>query len=104
MELRKQKKYINTCFKKILQQKFVLDVTAFDLGGTPLKSTMNKDETLRYTGLIEMLIDKSKSTIRKIDSTDEFVLMRIRTNKFEIIVTQDDQMYFMVFQNPKTNK
>lgn len=101
-EKRKQRIYIKECFKLILQQKFVLDVIVFDCNGIPKKSTMDEDETLRYTGLILLLIDKSRATINGIDTADELMLMRVRTKKFEIIVTKDDQLYFMVFQEPKT--
>lgn len=101
-ELKKQKRYINECCRRIHQQKFVLEVLVFDSGGVPLKTTLNKDETLRYTGLIQMLIDKSWSAIRKINGEDAFVMMRIRTIKFEIIVSKDDDLYFVVLQNPQT--
>lgn len=104
VELRERRRYVRGCFERIRRQDFVLDVLVFDITGVPLKSTMNRDETIRYTGLIEMLIDKSKLTIRKLNENDILEMIRIKTRKFEIIVTQDDQLYFMVFQNPVTKR
>lgn len=103
-ELRKRRRYVKHCFNQIRQQPFVHDVLVFDVAGVPLKSTMDRDETIRYTGLIELLIDKAKLTVRKLDSADELKMIRIKTNKFEIIVTQDEQLFFMVFQKPVTDR
>ena len=103
-ELRKRRRYVKHCFNRIRQQPFVHDVLVFDVAGVPLRSTMDRGETIRYTGLMELLIDKAKLTVRRLYSADELKMIRIKTNKFELVVTQDEQLFFMVFQKPVTER
>lgn len=87
------------CFRKCLQEKNILNVIVFDVNGIPKQSTINQADTIRHVGLLDELIVKSKRAIQTINHLDDFSSMRIHSRKFEIIITKDVDLFFVVFQN-----
>lgn len=96
-----KRRYVDYCFKKCLRQRGVQHVIVFDCAGIPKKSTMNKTDTIQYVGLFDELICKSKRTIRGVNGTDALTVLRLKSQKYEAIITVDNDLYFMVFQNAK---
>lgn len=98
-ELRK-KKYIDKYFCKLYQINGVQNVLIFDSAGRPKRSTIEKSHSIYLIGLIQELILKAERAIRAINSADTFLSMRLRTKKFEILITKDSSdLNFVVFQN-----
>lgn len=99
LERRKNRKYIDMCFKRCLQTRDVENVIIFDHHGLIRRSTINETDAIRYAGLLDELLLKTKRAIESLNNLDEFVSMRIRSRKFEILITKDNDLYFVVFQN-----
>lgn len=99
VKVKTQRRYIDMCFKKILEQKGVLNVFVFDEHGVPRKTTIERMETIRHIGLIQEIIIKSKRALQTIDHHNDFHSLRVRSKKFEILVSKDDNLYFVVYQN-----
>lgn len=95
----KKRRYIETCFKQILQQKGVLNAFVFDENGVPRKTTIERMETIRHIGLIQEIIIKSKRALQTFDQHNDIQSLRVRTRKFEILVSKDNDFYFVVYQN-----
>lgn len=96
----KKRRYIELCFKQILQQKGVLNAFVFDENGVPCRTTIEHMETIRHIGLIQEILIKSKRALHTIEHhhQDDFQSLRVRSRKFEILVTKDDDLYFVVYQ------
>lgn len=95
----KKRRFIQLCFKQILRQKGVLNAFVFDENGVPRQSTIERMETIRHIGLIQEIIIKSKRALQTIDDHNDFHSLRVRSRKFEILVSKDKDMYFVVYQN-----
>ena len=92
------------CVKRIMMKKDVLDVIFIDLNGHPVKSTMDYEESIQYIGLFGQLIDKARSAISSLNTGDEVTLLRIRSEKHEVIITPDKELIFLVLQNPQNDR
>lgn len=95
----RKRRFIQLCFKQILQQKGVLNAFAFDENGVPRQTTLERMETIRHIGLIQEIIIKSKRALQTIDGHNDFHSLRVRSRKFEILVSKDKDMYFVVYQD-----
>lgn len=95
----KKRKYIELCFEQILQQKGVLNAFVFDQNGVPRQSTIEQMETIRHIGLIQEIIIKSKRALQTLDHNNELQNLRVRSRKFEILISKDEDLYFVVYQN-----
>lgn len=99
-DAQKRRRYINQYFRRCLEIDGVQNVIVFDSDGIPRQSTYEKSETIRAIGLFDELITKVSRAIQTINHLDSFASMRLRTKKFEIIISKDlDDLYFVVFQN-----
>ncbi|CAF1179725.1 unnamed protein product, partial [Rotaria sordida] len=47
----------------------------------PIRSNLDASLTQQYAALIKSLSDKTRSTIRDIDPTNEFIFFRMHTKK-----------------------
>lgn len=99
MARKRKRRYIELCFKQILQQKGVLNAFVFDDNGVPRQSTIERMETIRHIGLIQEILIKSKRALRTIDPHNDFQSLRVRSRKFEILVRKDEDLHFVVYQN-----
>lgn len=97
-----KRKYIEKYFRKFLRIKGVQNAIVFNSLGIPKHSSFEKSETIRSIGLFDELIFKVKRAIQLINAEDQFVSIRLRTHKFEILISKDlDDIYFVIFQNAK---
>lgn len=95
-----KRKYIDRYFRECRRIGGVQNVIVFNSMGIPKQSTFERDETIRAIGLFDDLITKTSRAIQTVHRLDTFASMRLRTRKFEILITKDlDDLYFVVFQN-----
>lgn len=95
-----KRKYIEQYFRKCLRIEGVQNAIVFNSLGVPKQSTFEKAETIRAIGLFDDLIFKVKRAIQLINTDDQFVSIRLRTQKFEIFISLDlNDIYFVIFQN-----
>lgn len=100
MDEQQKRKYIKRYFKKCIRINGVQNAIVFNRLGIPKRSTFDRAETIRLVGFFDDLLLKIKLAIQIIDDGDQFVSVRLRTNKFEIFISKDlDDIYFVVFQN-----
>lgn len=81
-----------------------MDVIIFDENGVPQKSTIDRMQSIRSIGQFEELIAKARRILsigseQEDGGGDEFVNMRIKTDKFEIFLVKDEGLFFAVTQN-----
>lgn len=97
-------KYIECYFNKLREIKGVQNVMVFNSIGVPVQSTFKENETICSVGLFDDLITRVKRSIQIIDQTDDFASMRLKTKKFEILISKDmDDLYFVAFQRVNGN-
>lgn len=100
-----KRKYIEKYFRKCLQIEGVQNGIVFNNLGIPKHSTFTRDETIRSIGLFDDLILKVKRAIQLININDQFISIRLRTHKFEIVFSKDiDDIHFVIFQNARGDK
>lgn len=68
--------------------------------GVPVKSTLDNQTTVNYAGLISLLADKARSTVRDLDPSNDLTFLRVRSKKHEIMVAPDKDFILIVIQNP----
>ena len=76
---------IEDCIKKIQGHKGVTGVIILNNEGIPLKTTMDHDTTIHATSLVHGLVNKARSTVRELDSSNELTFLRLRSRKHEIM-------------------
>ena len=69
------------------------------LTGIPIKSSMDNATTVQYAGLVSQLVEKTRSSVRDLDPTNDLNFLRIRTKKNEIMVAPDKEFALIVIQN-----
>lgn len=87
--------------KKMGMQFFLLKISEIFIHfiGDCIKSSMNLEKTLQFTGCLNQLTDKTRSFMRKILPDETVDFLRVRTHKNEIIVAFDPKYDIIVIQN-----
>ncbi|GAB0091106.1 hypothetical protein DMENIID0001_059140 [Sergentomyia squamirostris] len=94
-------RYIDECFAKIAEKNDILQMIALDENYDPIRSTIpDKQINLDYTGLFGSLLMKARRAVKLIDSNDELLEIRVRTQKHETFITPDTSVTFITVQNP----
>ncbi len=78
---------VEETLKRIQSHRGVLGVIIINSDGIPIKTTMDNAQTVQYAALIGQLTDKTRSTVRDLDPTNELTFFRIRSKKHEIMVS-----------------
>ncbi|XP_050420895.1 dynein light chain roadblock-type 2-like isoform X2 [Adelges cooleyi] len=91
---------VEETLKRIQSHRGVIGTIVVNNEGTPIKSTLDNATTIQYAGLIQQLIDKSKSVVRDLDPSNDLMFLRMRTKKHEIMVSPDKDFIMIVIQNP----
>lgn len=60
---------VEETIKRIQGHKGVIGVVIVNSAGTPIKSTLDNDQTAKYSSLITQLAGKARSMVRELDST-----------------------------------
>jgi dynein light chain roadblock-type len=60
---------VEETIKRIQGHKGVLGVVVVNSGGVPIKTTLDNEQTAKYSSLITQLIGKARSVVRELDST-----------------------------------
>lgn len=87
-------------FNRIKTHKGIKGILIVNTEGVPVRSTMNPEETLKYSGLISNLTNKASSVIKELDKTNELMFLRVRSKLHEVMVAPDREFMLVVIQNP----
>lgn len=60
---------VEETIKRIQGHKGVIGVVVVNSTGTPIKTTLDNDQTAKYSSLITQLTGKARSIVRELDST-----------------------------------
>lgn len=55
--------------KRVQSHKGVLGVVVVNNAGIPIKTTLDNDQTAKYSGLLSQLTAKARSVVRELDTT-----------------------------------
>ncbi|KAF7637400.1 hypothetical protein Mgra_00003145 [Meloidogyne graminicola] len=87
--------------KRIQSQKGVVGVIIMDNLGRAIRSTLDDEATNQHSLLLHQLCDKSKMTVKDMDSTNDLTFLRLRTKKNEILLAPDkDYMIAVIYKAP----
>lgn len=89
------------CYNALKEQRDVNDVIVVNDKFNPIRSTMEEQVSLQYSGMYGQLIDRCRLIINEMDEEDELDYLRVRTIKHEVLVTPDEKLTFIVLQSPK---
>ncbi|XP_036265966.1 dynein light chain roadblock-type 1 [Pipistrellus kuhlii] len=86
--------------KRLQSQKGVQGIMVVNTEGIPIKSTLDNPTTTQYANLMHNFILKARSAMRETDPQKDLTLLRIRSEKNEIMVAPDRDYFLIVIQNP----
>ena len=87
---------VEETIKRIASHKGVEGIIISNFEGVALKSTLSKELTTQYAGLMAQLVTKARSVVRTIDPEDDLVFLRARTKKHEVMVAPGDGYVLVV--------
>jgi dynein light chain roadblock-type len=71
--------------------------------GTPIKTTLNTEQTYFYTTSAAIFIKRCKNIVSELVKNEELAFIRIRTKQNEIMIAPDNEFVLVVIQNPSAN-
>ena len=90
---------IEARLERIRTHKGVEAVMVFNEDNLPLRSNIDGTRTMMYANLCKPLEIMARKTIKDIDPTNDLVVMRIRTNKHELIISPEQKYLLTVIQS-----
>jgi dynein light chain roadblock-type len=92
---------VEETIRRIASHKGVEGIVVCNFEGVSLKSTLSKELSTQYAGLMAQLVTKARSVLRTIDTDDDLVFLRARTKKHEVMVAPGDG-YMLIVRVPAT--
>ncbi|CAI4224170.1 unnamed protein product [Auanema sp. JU1783] len=93
---------VDETIKRISSQKGVVGVIVMDSVGRAIRSTMDDETTSQYSTLLYQLCEKSRSTVKELDGSNDLTFLRLRTKKHEIMIAPDKEYLLAVVQSLST--
>jgi len=91
---------VEESMKRLLSHKGVIGLVVINSDGIPIKSTLDNALSIEYAGQIQLLVEKARSMIKDMDSTNDLTFVRLRSKKHEVLVAPDKEYALIVIQNP----
>ncbi|XP_064467214.1 dynein light chain roadblock-type 2-like [Ornithodoros turicata] len=91
---------VEETLQRLKAQKGVVGVIVANSAGAPIKTTLDNATTTQYASLISQLTEKTRTTVRDLDPSNDLTFLRIRTKKHEVMVSSDKGYLLIVLQNP----
>lgn len=90
-------------FDLIKERKNVRDIVILNDAGNPVKSTMDRDDAVQFSGLFQAIRGRLERGMTKIDPTDELLMLRVRTKTNEVLLVPDSKITVLVLQDAQDN-
>ena len=90
---------VEETIRRIASHKGVEGIVVCNFEGVSLKSTLSKELSTQYAGLMAQLVVKARSVLRTIDTDDDLVFLRARTKKHEVMIAPGDG-YLLIVRGP----
>ncbi|KAH8279463.1 hypothetical protein KR026_010425, partial [Drosophila bipectinata] len=91
--------YVEKAFELIKERKNVRDIVILNDAGNPVKSTMDRDDAVQFSGLFQSIRGRLERGMAKIDPTDELLMLRVRTKTNEVLLVPDSKITVLVLQD-----
>ena len=92
---------IEDTMKRLTAHKGVIAAVVYNDSGIPIRTApaMDSAQATLYPALFADLVEKSQQMIKKLDPTNDFQTMRIRSAKNEILVYPEKNYTLVVVQS-----
>ena len=91
---------VEDTLKRIKAHPGVVGVVIVNSEGIEIRSNLDNELTVKYSGLITQLVAKARSVVRQLDPENDLMFLRIRSKKNEIMVAPDKDYILIVIQQP----
>ncbi|CAA90946.1 hypothetical protein GCK72_005665 [Caenorhabditis remanei] len=85
--------------RRLQSEKGVVGIIVVDSAGRVIHSTIDSDATQSHTAFLQQLCEKTKTSIRELDSSNDLTFLRLRTKKNEIMIAPDKDHVIMVIKD-----
>ncbi|XP_017049705.1 dynein light chain roadblock-type 1 [Drosophila ficusphila] len=96
-------RYVEKAFNLVKSKKNVRDVVILNESGHPVKSTMDLEEAVKFSGRFQEIRGKFERAMDKIDPSDELMMLRVRTRTNEVLLVPDSKITVLTVQNAHDN-
>ena len=92
---------IDETMKRLMAHKGVQAIVIINSDGIPIRTVpaMEPKDAVLYPALLAQLQDQAKDMIKKLDVTNDFQTMRIRSHKNEILIYPEKEYTLIVVQS-----
>ncbi|XP_036334614.1 dynein light chain roadblock-type 2 [Rhagoletis pomonella] len=98
-QVKRTRSYVEEVYRQIEEKPDILDIIILNKNGNPVKTTMEPQSAIEFSGLYEVLKEKVQSGLQKIDPDDKLLMLRVRTKANEVLITPDEKITVVVVQN-----
>ncbi|CAI5440644.1 unnamed protein product [Caenorhabditis angaria] len=85
--------------RRLQSEKGVSGIIVVDVAGRVIHTTMDNDATQLHAAFLQQLTEKTKTTIRELDSSNDLTFLRLRTKKNEIMIAPDKDNVILVVKD-----
>ncbi|CAH8529597.1 unnamed protein product [Schistosoma turkestanicum] len=93
---------VEETFKRLLSHKGVTGAMIVSTDGIAVRTSMDNNRTNHYSGLVQQLVNRSRSAVRDLDPSNDLTFLRIRSARDEIMVAPDRDYSLIVVQETST--
>ncbi|XP_017051066.1 dynein light chain roadblock-type 1 [Drosophila ficusphila] len=98
---KRTKRYVDDVFRQVQEKPGVEDILIMNHSGVPVKTSMERHESLQYACLYDNLREKCQAFLAKLDPAQTLTFLRVRTKFHEVLITPDAKITVLVVQNAK---
>ncbi|XP_016986105.1 dynein light chain roadblock-type 1 [Drosophila rhopaloa] len=95
------KRYVEETFRLLQAKPGVEDILIMNHSGVPVKTSMDRQESLQYACLYDNLKEKCQAFLTKMEPAQTLTFLRVRTKYHEVLITPDAKITVLVVQNAK---
>ncbi|XP_017072780.1 dynein light chain roadblock-type 2 [Drosophila eugracilis] len=95
------KSYVEEAFRLVSEKPGVEEVLIMNRSGVPVKTSMDRQDSLQYACLYDNLREKCQAFLTKIEPAQTLTFLRVRTKYHEVLITPDAKITVLVVQNAK---
>ncbi|XP_028929562.1 dynein light chain roadblock-type 2-like isoform X1 [Ornithorhynchus anatinus] len=90
----------DSALKRILSYRGVVGAMVIRADGIPIKTSLNNATTAQYARHLQHLIELAGYAVKEFNPQDALTLLRIKTEKYEILVIPAKEYLLAVLQDP----
>ncbi|XP_037538749.1 dynein light chain roadblock-type 2-like [Nematolebias whitei] len=91
---------VENTLERIENYKGVIGTIIVNSEGIPIRTSFDDSKTVQYAGLLRNLTVMARNVVRDIDPQNDLTFLRVRTKKYEIMFSLQNNYLMIVIQNP----